>query len=188
LVRWAAAVGLRVLAGSWLRASSHNVNTTFAPDPRTSTSSIEVDDALRLCARSRSNILLIGSDDEVERAIIAITGLPTAALPVWPPGLEPLVSLAERSVPLDEHESRREWVTVVVRDVQALDATAQEQLNAWLGKHAGTLRVIATAAASLYPMVERREFLESLYYRLNVMCVESARVFPPATHRSASAP
>jgi transcriptional regulator with GAF, ATPase, and Fis domain len=37
-------------------------------------------------------------------------------------------------------------------------------------------------------MVERREFLEPLYYRLNVMCVESARVLPPASHRSASAP
>lgn len=145
-------------------------------------------DELRLCAAARSNILLIGSDDEVEQAIVAITGLPAAALPVWRRAVEPIASLAERSAPLEQHKSRKEWVSVVVRDVQALDATAQERLNAWLGEQAGTLRVIATAAASLYPMVERREFLEPLFYRLNVMCVESTRVLPPASHRSACAP
>jgi hypothetical protein len=138
LVRWenrplgTAACGL---------ARSHGVTSTFAPDQRAA-KSINGRRAATVCPRS--NVLLIGSDDEVERAIVAITGLPPAALPVWPPALEPLARWLS-APPLDGHESR-ECVTVVIQTSRR-SMRPQEQLNAWLGEHAGTLRVIATAAS-----------------------------------------
>ena len=50
----------------------------------------------------------------------------------------------------------------------------QERLHQWLGERSGAVRVIATSPVPLYGLVERRQFLEPLYYRLNVVCLDAA--------------
>jgi hypothetical protein len=144
------------------------MTSTFAPDEHTTAAwSREADEVLQLCATSRANILVIGPDPETEDAIALITGQSASALPTWP-------AADMRPPSFDELAPHAESETVVVRGVQALDAAAQQRLHDWLAERAGRIRVIATATALLYPMVERQEFLEPLYYRLNVMCVGSA--------------
>ncbi len=54
-----------------------------------------------------------------------------------------------------------------------LDRREQARLNDWLAERGDEVRVIATSPQPLYDRVERREFLEPLYYRLNVVCLDA---------------
>ena len=176
MVRWASRSQFRMSdfehPDAWLRASSHDVTSIFVQVERTAAWSSEVTETLRLCARSRSNVLLIGSAAETERAIVSITGRSASTLPAWSAAGGPQLFPDERPRLGEERESPSDPVTVVVHDVQALDPAGQQRLHDWLAEHAGTMRVIATATALLHPMVERRELLEALYYRLNIVCID----------------
>ena len=57
-----------------------------------------------------------------------------------------------------------------------LDTADQHRLNHWLDQRVGDVRVIATTPEPMYELVEREQFLEALYYRLNVVCIESGRL------------
>ena len=50
----------------------------------------------------------------------------------------------------------------------------QERLHRWLGERSGAVRVIATSPVPLYDLVEHHQFLEPLYYRINVVCLDAA--------------
>ena len=67
---------------------------------------------------------------------------------------------------------------LVVRDVERLKRADQEQLLDWLNENAYYTRVISTAGTSFFPMVERGEFSDALYYRINVVTLLLDR--PPA--------
>jgi DNA-binding NtrC family response regulator len=54
--------------------------------------------------------------------------------------------------------------------VDELVDTDQRRLLDWLGD-AVAVKVISTATASLQPRIERGVFLDSLYYRLNTICI-----------------
>lgn len=116
-------------------------------------------DAWAVVRQSRPNVLLIGPDAHMDSAITSVAGRAPAFIPDW--------SAAVAQAPAEMAPD-----TIVVRNVAALDDGEQHRLHQWLEERIGTVRVIATAAAPMYPMVERAEFLESLYYRLNVVCVE----------------
>jgi hypothetical protein len=116
-------------------------------------------DAWALLRHVRPNVLLIGPDATMDSAIASVAGRSPQCLPDWSRAL----ALAPPDVAPD---------TIVVRNVAALDLREQHRLHRWLDERVGHVRVIATAAAHMYPLVERAEFLESLYYRLNVVCVE----------------
>jgi hypothetical protein len=59
---------------------------------------------------------------------------------------------------------------LILRGVDALVAADQRRLLDWLGD-AVAVKVIGTATAPLLPRIERGAFLESLYYRLNTICI-----------------
>ena len=59
--------------------------------------------------------------------------------------------------------------TLFVRSISALDHDQQHSLFDWLDSPGDRVQVISTTSEPLYPMVGRGVFLESLYYRLNVM-------------------
>ena len=59
--------------------------------------------------------------------------------------------------------------SLIVRDVDRLTRTDQERLIDWLNRHDGDTRVIATSARPVFPYVERRQFSEALYYRINTV-------------------
>jgi hypothetical protein len=110
---------------------------------------------------ARPNVLLIGPETDMDGAISLVAGCPVSALPEWPTCVN---GAASDSAP---H-------TIVVRNVTSLEKQEQHSLHEWLERAA--VRVISTSTAPMYPLVERQEFLEPLYYRLNIVCVESMQL------------
>ena len=69
--------------------------------------------------------------------------------------------------------------TLVVRSISALDHDQQRSLFDWLDAPGDRVQVISTTSEPLYPMVGSGAFLESLYYRLNVIRLEFAMAQAP---------
>jgi len=65
--------------------------------------------------------------------------------------------------------------TLVLRDVAALTLAQQVQLYDWLSTGGATLQVISLTTLPLRELVEDGAFLESLYYRLNVIRLDAGR-------------
>ena len=59
--------------------------------------------------------------------------------------------------------------TLVIWGVDALDRTQQRSLLAWLESSSGEVQLISVAEGPVFPLVEREEFLDGLYYRLNAV-------------------
>ena len=66
--------------------------------------------------------------------------------------------------------------TVVLRDIDELDAGAQSELFQWLEAHDGRVQVVSVAPTPLFPLVAGGEFSEALFYRLNVVTMHTATV------------
>src|SRR5688572_5835130 len=66
--------------------------------------------------------------------------------------------------------------TLVLSDVAELALEDQQRLDAWLAAADQRPRVITMSRASLFPMIEAGGFVDSLYYRLNVVCVDATNV------------
>jgi hypothetical protein len=66
--------------------------------------------------------------------------------------------------------------TLILRNVNALDAQHQAAMLRWLDESRDDTQVVSIAWAPVYPRVETGGFLEGLYYRLNVvtLSVESS--------------
>ena len=106
------------------------------------------------------NLLLIGSDDEVGRLIGELRSDLDSPTTVWEPGL-----------PLDLPEPTRPG-TLILRDVGQMSSPDQERVFDWLSIPGQRPRIISTTPTSLVPLIARGAFRETLYYRLNVVCVE----------------
>ena len=103
------------------------------------------------------NTLLIGSQEAAAAAISQHLPDLRAPLAHWTP--------RSSSAPIASAG------TLVIRDVDTLDRTQQDQLFDWLDRCAGNLQVISITESALFPLVEAGAFLEKLYYRLNVICL-----------------
>ena len=62
--------------------------------------------------------------------------------------------------------------TLLLENVAALALAQQIRLDDWMS-HGTQTQVISVVFSPLYPMVERGEFLEGLFYRLNVVTLEA---------------
>jgi Sigma-54 interaction domain len=108
---------------------------------------------------ARPNVLLAGNAGEVERTFDRM--LPYLRLPMafWMPRQTP-------NVPTTRCQ------TLVVRGVEELDDTQQEQLLTHVTRTAGETQFVTISTAPLLPLVSRGVFLDRLYYQLNVVLVE----------------
>ena len=61
--------------------------------------------------------------------------------------------------------------TVVLRDVETLDATAQSELARWVEQTSGRVQLITLTTAPLFSLVTSGLFRPDLYYRLNVITI-----------------
>src|ERR1051325_10970661 len=59
--------------------------------------------------------------------------------------------------------------TLVIWGVDTLDRMQQHELLAWMEIGNGNAQLISIAERPVYPLVERAEFLDLLYYRLNTV-------------------
>jgi len=130
-----------------------------APTPRPAPD-VFITDNLSLFRVSRPSVLLIGADHDTDRVMQLITASGHDAIASWP-------EAASATLPASP-------LTLLVRNVAAFDATEQQRLHHWLDERSGSARVIATSPIRLYELVESGQFFDSLYYRLNVVCLEAA--------------
>jgi hypothetical protein len=103
----------------------------------------------------KPNLLLIGPDAVVGECLDRL--IASAASPVlFCDGAEPIFTTG----PIR---------SLIVRDVDRMTRTDQERLMEWLNRHDCDTRVIATSARPVFPCVERGQFSEALYYRINTV-------------------
>ena len=60
-----------------------------------------------------------------------------------------------------------------LEDVAALTLRQQIALNDWISGGRGEVQIVSMTSAPLWPLVEDGEFLEGLFFRLNVVCLEA---------------
>ena len=106
---------------------------------------------------------------------ILLIGPPTAAADLLP------LLLSRCRVPVYEIGGAHLTVmpddgTVVLRDIDELDAGAQSELFQWLEAQDGRVQVVSVAPTPLFPLVAGGEFSEALFYRLNVVTMHPATV------------
>jgi hypothetical protein len=62
--------------------------------------------------------------------------------------------------------------TLLIHDVDRLDARQQERLSRWIAVHCPAVRVLALARSPLFAQVADGRFSAALYYGLNTVMVE----------------
>jgi len=107
------------------------------------------------------NALLVGSEASAKAAISRL--LPFLRPPVvhWHPR-----AVAEPTLPASG--------TLVIWDVDTMGLMQQEQLLMWMDSLAADVQVISVGGSPVFPLVLREEFLDTLYYRLNIVCLTLA--------------
>jgi hypothetical protein len=133
-----------------------------APEPapdRTRKSWIE--EELRLVEQHRVNLLLMGQAEVVRPMVEALSVRFHQPVGTWSPGEQLVLPPADRTG------------TMVINDVGALGLQDQIQLLEWLGSACGRTQVVSTTPAPLLPRVQSGKFIDTLYYRLNTVCVDA---------------
>jgi len=109
------------------------------------------------------NVLIAGPVSGTNAALTAlIVACFRPPIACWEPG-QPLV------LPPGQSSG-----TLILREVAALSTAEQHQLLDWLEQSEGTMQVVATSSLPLLPLAEGGAFDTRLYYRLNVIYMESA--------------
>jgi hypothetical protein len=118
--------------------------------------------SLLLIGMPRVNLLLIGVDGIVWNVLGTLLLDLQEPVTTWMPG-QPLV------LPPPGNAG-----TLLLHDVGAMTHEEQLRLLGWLEQAGGRTQVVSTAASPVLPRVRTGEFLETLYYRLNTVCVDLA--------------
>ena len=118
-------------------------------------------ETLQLVERHRVNLLLMGNDDVVQPMVEKLAAHFHQPVGTWSPGERLVLPPAERTG------------TMVLNDVGALALQDQIQLLEWLGTAIGRTQVVSTTPAPLLSNVESGKFIDTLYYRLNTVCVDA---------------
>ena len=121
---------------------------------------IQVD--LRDLGMPRVNLLLIGADGVIQNVIESLLMDLREPIVHWCQG-EPLVLPPAASTG-----------TMILHDVGALTHEDQRRLLRWLERATGQTQVVSTASTSLLPRVQEGTFIDTLYYRLNTVCLDVA--------------
>ena len=110
----------------------------------------------------RAHLLAVGSDEALAGFLDSL--LPHLRQPLyrWAPGQ--CLQLPATGV----------LGTLIIENAGALSPSDQRRLFDWLTVTRGDIRIVSTTAVALLPLVESRSFIASLYYRLNIVCIDVA--------------
>jgi hypothetical protein len=108
-----------------------------------------------------ANLLFVGTEMTVSNLVCSL----------WPNFDEPIV-VRRRDDRLRLAPSSERVGTMILYGVDTLTDHEQHALQAWLSVRNGRTRVVSTVSESLLPMIEAGAFSDSLYYRLNVVCID----------------
>ena len=112
----------------------------------------------RVARTTRLNVLLVGSEGLVETIVDALRPDFCQPIEVWRPTSRlVLPSIGGTG-------------TLILHDVGAMPCDDQRRLCDWLEVTAGRTRVVSTTRQPLFPLLEAGTFVETLYYRINVLC------------------
>jgi len=118
---------------------------------------------LHVVGISRTNLLLVGTAGAFRFVLEMLRLELRDPIVRWRPG-QPL----ELPVPGCA-------ATLVLQDVSELTYDDQHRMLRWLDRVAGQIQVVSTTAVPLWPSVKAGAFNETLYYRLNTVCVNVGR-------------
>ena len=118
-------------------------------------------EVVQLAEKHRVNVLLMGKNDVVNRAMEALAERLPEPVARWSPGQQFMLPAAESAG------------SVVLNDVGKLAIQEQIQLLEWLNKAHGRTQVVSTAPTLLLPRVKAGAFIDTLYYRLNTVCLDA---------------
>jgi len=108
-----------------------------------------------------TNVLLVGTEPALTELVCSL----------WSTFDDP-VMIRRSGDPLQLPSDSEPVGTLVIHGVETLTVDEQCALQDWLVVMKGRTQVVSTASASLLPMVEAGAFSDSLYYRLNVVCID----------------
>ena len=117
-------------------------------------------EVVQLAEKHRVNVLLLGTNDVVNRVMAALQECLPEPVAQWSPGEQFMLPAAEQVG------------TIVLNDVGALAIQEQIQLLEWLNTAHGRTQVVSTAPTLLLPRVKAGAFIDTLYYRLNTVCLD----------------
>jgi Sigma-54 interaction domain len=130
-------------------------------EPASETRNGLIEEELRLVEQHRVNLLLMGQADIVRPIVDSLAVRFHQPVGTWSPGERLVLPPAERTG------------TMVINDVGALGLQDQIQLLEWLSSACGRTQVVSTTSSSLLPRVQSGKFIDTLYYRLNTVCVDA---------------
>lgn len=114
---------------------------------------------LRELGMPRVNTLFVGADDRTWHLLASALHL-VEPVSSWHPG-----------TPMDLPETGA-VPTLVIREVGRMSGAEQVRLLDWLDRAVGRTQVVSTSSVPLLPLVEDGRFINTLYYRLNTVCVD----------------
>ena len=118
------------------------------------------DEEWRVVLTTRTNVLFIGRRVSAKRVVEALRSQVSDPIHVWRAGARLVLPPAEQAG------------TFVLPELGAMAHDDQRHLHDWLRVTSGRTRVISTARQPILPLLEAGTFLETLYYRLNVLCFQ----------------
>jgi len=136
-------------------ANMSGVNETFV----THREDRRLAELVAMLRRSRPNVLVVGSSPDVDRTFEVMYPFLRTPIVAWVPR-------ETRDLPSTSFR------TLVIRDVEALDSRQQEHVVALICRLTADVQVVSTSSTPLFPRVERGEFLNRLYYQLNVVYLD----------------
>jgi hypothetical protein len=143
-----------------LKKNSYASSRGAAPVPGKSWHAVLPQERLTRLARQRPNILLIGPTSFTHAALTQIEPLVTQPIVAWHPQETP-------SVPDGSYG------TLLIHRLELADSDQQAQLCEWFDTRPCHIQVVSTSLAPLFTFVQEGTFLETLYYRLNHVCLTS---------------
>jgi Sigma-54 interaction domain len=115
---------------------------------------------LLLMGMPRVNLLLIAPDGVVRYVLESLLLDLHEPITHWRPGVRLTLPPAERGG------------TVILHEVGSLTPEDQLLLLDWLERINGRTQVVSTSSGPLLPRVQTGMFVDTLYYRLNTVCVD----------------
>jgi transcriptional regulator of acetoin/glycerol metabolism len=125
-------------------------------------SPVQLEEEYQLARKAHVNLMLVHSEGTAHKVTELILPELINAVTTWSPG-------ESLDLPADSTGG-----TIVLRDVNALPFRDQLRLLEWLDPAPQGIQVISTTQVSLHERVETGEFIDALFYRLNVVTVEVA--------------
>jgi transcriptional regulator of acetoin/glycerol metabolism len=115
-----------------------------------------------LAQATRLNLLLINADGVIQNLVESFLLDRREPTAIWRPGNRLILPPVARSR------------TMILHDVGDLPLEDQHRLATWLEGAGRKTQIVSTTPRPLLPCVEAGTFNDTLYYRLNMVCVDVA--------------